>query len=133
MQYNGKTRLVLKYLGFLTNDYGMNFAFQTFNEYEGFMGPIDTYSFYNNFGCFTLHNVVQKGEWGWFISRKISSNQYELLEKEILQTDYIHKRYWMFSSVLKRLASIINEQIKKTSSFFGIRIKTQGDGSSVLD
>ena len=31
----------------LVEKYNMNFEFQTFDEYLGFPGPINTYSFYN--------------------------------------------------------------------------------------
>jgi len=70
-----------------------------------------------------LHNVAQKGEWGWFVSRKFSSDQYELLSREIIQTDYIQKNCWFLSSTLKNLELIIKSQIEKTSSFFGIRVE----------
>jgi len=121
MKYTGKTKLIKKHLGFLETDYGLKFEFQTFEDYKGFCGPIDAYSFYNDFGCFTMHNIVQKGEWGWFVSKKFSQNQYELLDTEIDQRNYIDKRYWLYSSVLKKLAEIIKNQIELSGSFFGIK------------
>ena len=30
---------IMKYLGFLVEDYQMRFSFQTFDEYNGFAGP----------------------------------------------------------------------------------------------
>ena len=122
VQEKGYTKLILKYLGFLKDNYGFNFKFQTFSEYMNFSGPIYTYSFYNDYGCFTLHNVAQKNEWGWFVSRKFSLDQYELLSKEIIQTDFLQKNYWFLSSILKDLALTIKSQIKKNSNFFGIRV-----------
>lgn len=122
MKYTGKTKLIKKHLGFLETDYDLKFAFQTFEDYKGFCGPIDTYSFYNDFGCFTLHNIVQKGEWGWFVSKKFSQNQYELLESEIDQRNYIDKRYWLYRSVLKKLGEIIKNQIELSGGFFGILV-----------
>ena len=106
MKYIGKTKVVLYYLGFLKDEYDFNFAFQTFNKYNGFCGPIDTYSFYNTYGCFTLLNIVQRGEWGWFVSSKFSTNLNELLKTEINQKTYIYKTYWLYGSVLKELSSI---------------------------
>lgn len=125
MHYIGKTKLIRKHLGFLETTYGFKFAFQTFDNYNGFCGPIDTYSFYNNLGCFTLHNVVQKGEWGWFTSKKFSTNQYQLLEVEINQRNYINHRYWFYSSVLKELAYQIEFQINEHGSFFDIKLDSE--------
>lgn len=120
--YNGSTKLILKHLGFLIDKYDLKFSFQTFDDYRGFYGPIDTYSFYNEYGCFTLHNIVQRGEWGWFLSKKFSTNQYELLEKKIDPNLYISTNCWLYSSVLKRLANSIRAQITITSFMFGIKI-----------
>lgn len=120
MRYIGNTKLIQKHLGFLETEYDFKFSFQTFDDYNGFYGPIDTYSFYNNFGCFTLHHVVQRNEWSWFTSKKFSTNQYELLEIEINQTNYICGFRLFYSSVLKELASIIRKQIELYSGFFDI-------------
>jgi len=122
MHYAGNTSLIKKHLGFLETEYNFTFAFQTFDDYYGFCGPIDAYSFYNDSGCFTIHNIVQRGEWGWFTSKKFSANQYELLEAEIVQTNYITKRHWFYNAVLKELANIIKKQIDSSGSFFNIRI-----------
>ena len=121
--YSGNTKLILKHLGFLTYEYGMEFIFQTFEEYFGFNGPIDTYSFYNKNGCFTIHNIVQRGEWGWFTSENFSKNQYKLLEKEINPNLYVSTKSWSYSRILKRLAFSIEEQIKNSGFMFGIKIR----------
>ena len=89
-KYDGQTKLILKFFNFLVQDYGMKFVFQTYSDYYGFFGPIDTYSFYNTYGCFTLLNIVQRGEWGWFVSSKFSTNLNELLKTEINQKTYIY-------------------------------------------
>ena len=122
MHYMGKTKLITKYLGFLETNYGFKFEFQTFDEYNGFHGPIDTYSFYNKFGCFTLHNIVQRGEWGWFTSKEFSKDQYKLMETEINQKEYICERYCFDSSLIKKLAIIIENQIVLHGNFFNIPI-----------
>lgn len=120
--YNGKTKLIMKYLGFLVSDYNLEFSFQSFPEYIGFYGPIDCYSFYNDNGCFTLHNVVQRGEWGVFISQKFSTNQYELLGKEIPQKEYKKRSYYTTSGWLKEFSQIILNEVKLNSSLFSIKI-----------
>lgn len=101
--YNGRTKLILKHLGFLKTEYGMTFEFQTFSYYDGFYGPIDAYSFYNKYGCFTLYNIVQKRDWSWFVSKSFSRNLDELLENEINPNLYISTKCLFYRTVLKRL------------------------------
>lgn len=120
--YNGKTKLICRHLGFLIHDYNMKFKFQTFKFFHEFYGPIDTYSFYNHNGCFTLHNVVQKGEWGIFVSSKFSEDQYQLLAKEIFLEHYLPNRSLTINGFLKKLAVSISEQLERNNSFFGINI-----------
>lgn len=117
--YQGKTKLVLKYLRFLVNEYGMKFRFQSFSDYHGFYGPIDTYSFYNESLCFSLHNIVQRGEWGIFLAHSFSENQYSLLEREICQSDYTEKSYITFSGWLKEFAKIIYNEVNSNKTIFG--------------
>ncbi len=119
----GKTKIILKYFGFLVEKYNMKFEFQTFNEYLGFLGPIETYSFYNKNGCFTFHNVVQTGEWNWYRTKEFSYNQYELLEKKIEQRNYLYKSYFFTSSWLRDLSVIIRKQAERSNSAFGIQLK----------
>lgn len=121
--YEGKTKLILKYFGFLVEEHGMKFQFQTFPDYNGFFGPIDTYSFYNENGCFTFHNIVQRGEWGWYKSSKFSNDQYELLEKEINQRDYLVRYYFFTNSWLKALSDIVKGQVKRSNSALGVSLK----------
>ena len=121
--YEGKTKLILKYFGFLVDECGMKFQFQSFSDYNGFYGPIDTYSFYNINGCFTFHHIVQRGEWGWYRSSKFSNNQYDLLEKEINQRDYLFRYYFFTSSWLKALSDIVKGQVKRSNSALGISLR----------
>lgn len=118
----GNNKSVIKNLDFLTNEFGFEFIFQTFEDYYGFCGPIDAYSFFNEHGCFTLHHIVQKGEWGWFTSSKFSTNQYDLVQNEINQSSYISKKHYFAHSALKELAIIIKNQILTDRAFFGIKI-----------
>lgn len=121
--YNGKTKLILKYLGFLVEKYNMRFSFQSFSNYIiGFAGPSDCYSFYNDYGCFTIHNFVQRGEWRLFRSLKFSNNQYELLDKEIYQRPYFDRSYLTSSGWLKALAKVIHNEIEIKKSFFSIKL-----------
>ena len=121
-EYTGESKTVLKVLGFLSEEYQMKFRFQSFDEYLGFHGPINTYSFYNEQGCFTLHQVVQRGEWGWYVSRKVHANLYELLEKEIRQSDFIRYSTFSYKKHLKMLAGVIRKEVENSQQFFGIVI-----------
>lgn len=120
--YQGKTKLVLKYLGFLINEFKMQYKFQSFDNYYGFCGPIDTYSFYNESRCITLHNIVQRGEWGIYLSHRFSENQYSLLEKEICQSDYMHKTHITFNGWLKEVSKAIKEEAHSKNTIFNIPI-----------
>ena len=121
-KYDGQTKLILKFFNFLVQDYGMKFVFQTYSDYNGFFGPIDTYSFYNHNGCLTFHHIVQKGEWGLYKSKRVSTNQYELLEKEINQGDYLARSYWFTCNWLKALSNIIKGEATRSNSAFGIQL-----------
>jgi len=103
----------------------MSYLFQSFDEYLGFHGPINTYSFYNQHGCFTLHQVVQRGEWGWYVSDKIHRNLYKLLDKEIIQSDFMQHSTISYKKHLKILSSIIQKQLKNSQQFFGITVENQ--------
>ena len=125
--YQGKTKKILSVLGFLIREYNLQFKFQTFEKCHNFYGPMDTYSFYNEFGCLTLHNAVQRGEWAIYISDKFSENQYELMKDEICQSDYMTKNYWTFNGWIKGLAQVIKTQIDKQDNLFGIPFENKKD------
>lgn len=115
-----RSKWVIKYLGFLISDFSFKYAFQVFPDYVGFCGPSETFSFYNDFGCFTLHYLVQRDEWGWFLASEFSSDQSELLCCEIRQKDYIIRPILSNKRMLKLLGESIRTQINESHSFFGI-------------
>jgi len=119
-EYCGESKTVLKFLGFLVNEYQMRYRFQSFDEYLGFNGPFNAYSFYNEQGCFTLFQAVQRGEWGWYISKKLHTNLLELLETEINQSEFIHRSVFSYKKSLKLLGDSIREQLEHSQQFFGI-------------
>ena len=118
-------RKVLKYFGFLC-ELSMCFSHQKFDEFLGFAGPIYTYSFFNQYGCFTLLVIVQLNEWYWYVSEQFSTELEELVQTEIVQTS-LGKRVWLSSSMLSCLSLSIKQQIKFDGSFFGIKIQNQSD------
>lgn len=118
----GESKLVRDTLAFLIDDYRMSFSYNVYDEFLHFKGPIYCYSFYNEYGCFTIQHIKQRGEIGWFVSNKYSDDQYELLKKEINQKLYPETPAWTFKSHLSQIALAIKIEIKTTNSLFGIRI-----------
>ena len=121
-EYIGESKSVLKLLEFLIKEYQMKYIFQSFDEYMGFHGPINTYSFYNEHGCFTVLQVVQRGEWGWYTSKKVHENLHDLLETEIRQSDFTQQSTFSYKRNLKILGTVIRKQVETAQHFFGIAI-----------
>lgn len=119
------SKLILRYLNFLIDDYGMKFAVQSFHQCDGFPGPIYVYSFYNENGCFSFHQIVQRDEWGWYISKKFSNKQNELMEQEIVQKQYLNKSYYSLKRVMFDLSEKIKAEIANKESVFGIQLKNK--------
>ncbi len=125
--YQGKTKKVLAVFGFLIKEYNLQFKFQSFDMWHNFYGPMDTYSFYNDFGCLTLHNAVQRGEWSVYVSHRFSQNQYSLMEREVCLSDYTDKRCWTVTGWLKSLAQIIKTRALECHNIFGIPLENKKD------
>jgi hypothetical protein len=117
----GRSEIVLKHLGFLLTEYNMQFKAQKFNVY-GYISSY-TYSFYNNNGCFTIRNIPQRDDTGWYVSGVFSEDENELLEKHIIQGLYIQGQYWLWGTGIKRLAASIRSQIAASGDFFGIKVE----------
>lgn len=117
-------KIVKKYFGFLETQYGMKFCYQSFKKYGHFWGPSDCYSFYNNNGCFTIHILVQRGECGLFVASNFCNNQTELLERDVVQSDYLDKRksFFRVSSWMKFFSNVIKKEILETGGFMGIKV-----------
>lgn len=110
---------VLKHLGFLIDDYKLKYShIADSNDRYG----AETFSFYNDSGCFTLHCLSLLGEWGWFYSDSFSTKQTDLLKNEIDQTEYIKGAVFGYRSMLKKLGKSIHEQIEQSGSFFNISV-----------
>ena len=121
--YSRYEKTIWKHLGFLATEYGCQYAFQSFTDNYGF--GVDTFSFYCENGCFTLHHLVQRGEWGCFVSSQfIEGDLYALLQKEINQqsylADYLPKRTSSINKLLEALAWAIQDEIAENNRFLGI-------------
>ena len=61
-----------KQFNFLKN-YGFEFKEQTFKKVYNSYFTGHAYSFYNEYGCFTIYNLPPRGEWDYFYSKKFSA------------------------------------------------------------
>ncbi|MBE6797195.1 MAG: hypothetical protein E7531_02510 [Ruminococcaceae bacterium] len=122
---------------FLITDYGLEYKHQEFiNAYDG-NWTVQAYSFYNNSGCFTIHNLVQRDELDFYYSPKFSQELSELcgkgvnictIEPEIWDK---HTKIWRFkrpffwlnnNKVLSVFAEVLKTHLSKNKEFFGIQI-----------
>ncbi len=135
---------VKKYLSFLSDKYKMTYAFGEFDNYLGRNVAILTYSFYNEFGCFTIATVPAVGDVMYYhlksvdhIPKLIVSGDYDLNQFVLNVFDYEpeiwekHRRsgflkipfFWgSEKQILRALAEVIEIQIQKHDSFFGIKV-----------
>ena len=109
--------------------YDLKFSFQSFEKYLDFWGPMETYSIYNDNGCFTIYHAVQRGEWDYYVSSKFSLVQEELMEKTVIPYNYCkdiwQKKYKWYSSkktVFQIISEIISKQINSAGEFFGVKV-----------
>ncbi|MCL2062200.1 MAG: hypothetical protein FWH03_06230 [Firmicutes bacterium] len=65
---------VEKLFEFLVKDYGLKYSFQRFENCFDGGWLVDTYSYYNEKGCFTISNVCQRGEWDHYYADRFSEN-----------------------------------------------------------
>ena len=118
----GHTKLVEKYLGFLKKDYGMNYTVQIFAGTFGVDDPTYVYSYYNNFGCFSIVEIAQRNEWDFYISDQYSTILDLLLKEKIVQREYFTNYFYSLRKLLKVTAQFIQTEIKASNCFWGIRI-----------
>lgn len=120
-------------LDFLIEEYGMKYQFQSFEKTVGggFWGPCEAYSYYNDYGCFTIYNIVQRGDLDFYYSPKFSCNQNELLQDEVnlnlgceeIWLNMPHKIFGQRKIFYKTLAKAIKFQIHKYGAFYGIKVE----------
>lgn len=119
-------------LDFLQKEYGMKYCFQSFKKtLDGlFWGPCDAYSYYNEFGCFTVYHIVQRGELDFYCSEKFSENQSELLQREVnleskckkVWLNMPHKIFRQRKIFFQTLAKAIRLQIQQEGKFYEIEV-----------
>lgn len=123
---------------FLIKDYNFSYKYQKFvNCYEG-NWIVQTYSFYNNSGCFTIHFLPQRNELDFYYSSRFSTEHKKLCERIVdicsIEPDiwnkytkiWIFKRpffWWNNNKVLYTFAEALKTHLDKSKDFFGIQIE----------
>lgn len=120
-----------KIFDFLEKDYGLKHSYQSFkNCFNGYWW-VYTHSYYNENGCFTIHNLPQRGEIDFYFSKKFSNIREELCEVSI-DIQKVGCEIWIRnkplfgyrqSSMLKTLSEVIKSEIKESGQFFGVKVK----------
>ena len=123
--------------GFLMKDYGLIYKYQEFHNCYGGNWIVHTHSFYNDSGCFTIYNEIQRGI-DFCYASKFSTKCEDLCERGInvsLIEPQIWKkreRFWIIKNpffwcsetkVLTTLAEVLKEHLCKGNYLFGIQVK----------
>ena len=120
---------VNKFFKFLIDKYDFKYGFNNFSSFYGFLGPFFSYSFYNEYGCFTILHAVQRNEIEYYVSKGFSNKQEILFEVQI--SDRVFKilkqlrknplNWFKKDNVL--IANYIANEISEKGEFFGVKIK----------
>lgn len=118
----------------IAKKYNINYLKQKFNNCFGGYWYVETYSLYNENGCFTIHYLGQRNELDFYITPTISNTREELTQNPVKVTEY-EKDFWeeelpklnvyslsYGSKFLNLLTKVIELQISKNGSLFGIKI-----------
>jgi len=133
---------VKKHLSFLIQKYNMKYARQDFKNHDPMI--TETYSFYNENGCFTISNLAQRGDVDYIYLDNIELlkdymfSSYSEKQKSYINITSAEKQIWdkyesgrLFkkiffwnntNKVLSALAEVIEEQIIKSGQFYGVKI-----------
>ena len=122
--------------GFLKEEYNLSYKYQEFFNCYGGNWTVQTHSFYNASGCFTIYVEVQRGINFWYAPR-FSTERKALCEREI-DVSLIeppiwnkHERFFVFKNpffwwndnkVLMVLAEALKAHLAKENEFFGIQV-----------
>jgi len=136
-------KTILRYLGFLIEEYHLKYDYSIFEEYLGTNATLQTFTFYNNNGCFVVHDVPVKGELRFIYlsninllgqyAKKPSSVKNSVIDVRLIEKEIWEKHekilffnnpffWWDKKKVLCALQEIIRIQIEKTGMFFGIKV-----------
>ena len=122
--------------GFLKRDYNLSYRYQEFVNCYGGGWTVQTHSFYNFSGCFTIYIEVQRGMEFWYAShfsterktlceRRIDISSIELKIWEKYEKIGVFKNpffWWNDNKVLAALAEVLKVHLAKDKTFFGIQV-----------
>ena len=124
---------------FLVDEYQLNFSAQIFNGCPFGNWTTETYSFYNETGCFTINYLLGRNEIDFYFSSAFSED-YEKLHEKLLnvwnaepQIWEKHQKgmfglkdpffWWKKKKIIEALAETIRYKIDRTKTFFGVSVK----------
>lgn len=122
---------------FLVNDYHLSYKYQKFINCYGGNWIVQTHSFYNESGCFTIHVLSQKDELDFYYADRFSTKREELCEKTVdilsIEPEIWDKytKFWIFNrpffwwknkKVLRAFAEVLKVHLAKGKDFFGIKV-----------
>ena len=122
---------VQKDFKFLIDKYDFKYRFNNFSSFYDFLGPFYAYSFYNDYGCFTILHAVQRNEIEYYISKEFSNRQEILFEMKISEQIFkiLKKLRINPLNLFKRdnvlVAKFIVDELNKKGEFFGIKVKNK--------
>ena len=127
----------VKELMFLVEKYNLKFTEQTFESTPFGNWVTKTYSFYNDSGCFTISELLQRDEIDFYFSDVFSTAYPDLKKRQLNVWDNNailekHQR-WIFGlknpffwyskkKYMKALAEIIQAKISNNKEFFSINV-----------
>lgn len=127
-----------KQFKFLETEYDLKHVYQDFSNCYGGNWWVYTHSYYNESGCFTIHNLPQRGELDFYYAKEFSNVRKNLCEHQInissIEKEIWNKHnkilffrnpffWWSEKKILHALAEVIQVQINRYGEFFGIKIK----------
>ena len=125
-----------KLFDFLKKDYNLSYRYQEFINCYGGNWTVQTHSFYNESGCFTIYFEIQRGMYFYYASH-FSTERKELCEREIdvssIEPQIWKKKgrififnnpffWWSDNKVLRTLAEVLKIHLAKHNEFFGIQV-----------
>lgn len=120
-------------LYFLTEEYDLRYQYQEFTNCFGGYWYVETFSFYNENGCFTFHYIPQRGEFDIYYSQEFFTEHKKLIERHINETDEFGENVWQeerklhkgvrgYALYFKVIAELIRRKIENNGEVFGIKV-----------
>ena len=117
--------------GFLSRDLGLKYSHQGFKKCYGGNWYVDTYSFYNESGCFTIYELSERGEWAFYYTKKYSKKMEELLD-ELLDIYSVEREMWKDYSDAVEVANREIEKGVHKLLFFGEMFRAEWRAERIM-